>query len=45
MVSRDEKEKDNNLDDGFGELLPFCDPSWYQPNWKSPYCKNIYIKL
>ena len=25
-------------DEGFGELLPFADPAWYQPGWNSPYC-------
>jgi hypothetical protein len=34
-----------DLSEGFGELLPFADPSWYQPQWHSPYCNESTTPL
>ena len=33
------------VDDGFGELLPHCDPPWYQPQWDSPHFHESHRRL
>lgn len=34
-----------STDDGFGENIPFSDPSWYQQGWYTPYHDDSHRRL